>query len=258
MKLSADSIYNHLNNKNLSVECYDVISSTNTVLKERGRSGAAHGLIIAAAEQTAGRGRMGRSFFSPAETGIYFSILLRPSLAPKDCQLITTAAAVSCARVLEKYSEDEAKIKWVNDIYFKDKKVCGILTEASIKPNGALDFAVLGIGINITPPKSSFPDDIKNKAGSLLSHCSNDIRGKIIGEILNEFFTLYNTLEDRAYFEEYRSRSLLDGKEIEVIRNDSLLPAKALYIDDELRLVVQYTNGTIEHLYTGDVSIKKR
>ena len=117
---------------------------------------------------------------------------------------------------------------------------------------------MLGIGINITPPKDSFPDDIKNKAGSLLSHCSDDIRGKIIGEILNEFFTLYNTLEDRAYFEEYRSRSLLDGKEIEVIRNDSLLPAKALYIDDELRLVVQYTNGTIEHLYTGDVSIKKR
>ena len=258
MKLSSDSIYNHLNNKNLTVECYDVISSTNTVLKDRGRSGAPHGLIIAAAEQTAGRGRMGRSFFSPANTGIYFSVLLRPALLPQYCQLITTAAAVACARVLEKVADEPAQIKWVNDIYINNKKVCGILTEASFKPNGALDFAVLGIGINITTPKDNFPNDIKNKAGSLLSHCSDDIRGKMIGEILNEFFALYDTLEDRSYFEEYRSRSHLDGKEIEVIRNDSLLlPAKALYIDNELRLVVQYPDGMIEHLYTGDVSIKK-
>ena len=257
MKLSKESISSYLSNKSLAVETYDVISSTNTVLKERGRKGAPHGLIIAATEQTAGRGRMGRTFFSPADTGIYFSVLLRPFLAPQDCQLITTAAAVACARVLEKIAGEPAQIKWVNDIYIKDKKVCGILTEASITPNGGLDFAVLGIGINITPPKNNFPADLIEKAGSVLSDCSIDLRGMIIAEILNEFFALYETLEDRGYFNEYRSRSLLDGKAVEVLRNDSILPASALYIDEELHLVVQYTDGSIEHLYTGDVSIKK-
>ncbi|MBQ3256161.1 MAG: biotin--[Oscillospiraceae bacterium] len=257
MKLSPDSIYKHLSPLPLVVETYDVITSTNTVLKERGRQGTPHGLVIAAAEQTAGRGRMGRSFFSPAETGIYFSVLLRPKLPPQDCQLITTAAAVSCARVLEKFSGDTAQIKWVNDIYIKDKKVCGILTEASITPDGDLDFAVLGIGINITPPQNQFPDEIKEKAGSVLSHSVDDLRGQIIAEVLNEFFTLYNTLEDRAYFDEYRSRSMLDGKAVEVIKNDRIHPATALGIDEELRLVVKYSDGSVEHLYTGDVSIKK-
>lgn len=255
--LSPESIYEHLKIQNISVESYDVITSTNTVLKDRGRKGAPHGLVIAAAEQTAGRGRMGRSFFSPADTGIYFSVLLRPSLIPQDCQLITTAAAVACARVLEKIAGEPAQIKWVNDIYIKGKKVCGILTEASISPNGGLDFAVLGIGINIIPPKNNFPADITDKAGSILSNCTHDLRGKIIGEILNEFFGLYETLESRAYFNEYRIRSLLDGKAVEVLRNDSILPATALFIDDELRLVVEFPDGTIEHLYTGDVSIKK-
>ena len=257
MKLTSESITKHLSCDCLTIETYDSISSTNTVLKERGRKGAPHGLVLAAAEQTAGRGRMGRSFFSPSETGVYFSVLLRPSLPPQDCQLITTAAAVSCARVLERISMDTAKIKWVNDVYIKNKKVCGILTEASILPDGSLDFAVLGIGINITPPKNDFPHDIIQKAGSVLPISSEDLRGKIIAEILNDFFALYETLDSRAYFDEYRSRSLLDGKSVEVIKQERILPATALYIDEELRLAVQYPDGSIEHLYTGDVSIKK-
>ena len=257
MKLTNESIYRHLNTPSILVETYDVLPSTNTTLKERGRMGAQHGLVIAAAEQTAGRGRMGREFFSPADTGIYFSALLRPSLPVEDCQLITTAAAVACAGVLEEISGSEAKIKWVNDIYINHKKVCGILTEAAISPNGKLDFAILGIGINITPPKNNFPSDIKNKAGALLCHTSEDLRGYIIAKVLDEFFSLYGTLEERAYFEEYRNRSLLDGMQVEVIKQGQSLPATALCIDDELHLVVQYNDGTIEHLYTGDVSIKQ-
>ncbi len=257
MKVSPESISRHLKTNHLIIETHDIISSTNTVLKERGRKGAPHGLVIAAAEQTAGRGRMGRSFFSPADTGIYFSILLRPSLSPQGCQLITTAASVSCARVLEKVSGETAQIKWVNDIYIKDKKVCGILTEASIRPNGTLDFAVLGIGINITPPKNNFPDDIIEKAGSVLSNSTDDLRGQIIADILNDFLALYETIEDRAYFNEYRQRSMLNGKHIEVLKNEQIIPATALYIDEELRLAVQYEDGKVEHLYTGDVSIKK-
>ena len=257
MKLTTESITKHLSHSALVIETYDTITSTNTVLKERGRQGAPHGSVIAAEEQTMGRGRMGRSFFSPADTGIYFSVLLRPTLSPQDCQLITTAAAVTCARVLERISGETAQIKWVNDVYIKNKKVCGILTEASITPCGALDFAVLGIGINITPPKNDFPEDIAQKAGSILPESPEDLRGKIIAEILNDFFPLYESLEERSYFVEYRRRSLLDGKAIEVIKQEQILPATALYIDEELRLAVEYPDGSIEHLYTGDVSIKK-
>lgn len=257
MKLTNESISIHLNDPSLIVETYDVLPSTNTLLKERGRMGEPHGLIVAAAEQTAGRGRMGRDFFSPAETGIYFSVLLRPSLPVKDCQLITTAAAVACARVLERISKTEAMIKWVNDIYINNKKVCGILTEASLTSKGTLDFAVLGIGINITSPKNNFPTDLINKAGSVLNNSADDLRGFIVAEVLNEFMPLYESLENRAYFDEYRRRSLLDGKCVEVIKHDCILPATAMYIDDELRLVVQYEDKSIEHLYTGDVSIKR-
>ena len=257
MNLTIESIKNHIHNKSISIETYACIPSTNTLLKERGRKGAPHGLLIAAEEQTAGRGRMGRSFFSPAETGVYFSILLRPTLPPESCQLITTAAAVACARVLESISGTDAKIKWVNDIYIHDKKVCGILTEAAFSAVGTLDFAVLGIGINITPPKDNFPMDLIQKAGAILDDTTTDLRGYIIAEVINEFLKLYETLEDRSYFDEYRKRSMLDGMAIEVIRNNEIIPATAIFIDEELRLAVQYEDGKIEHLYTGDVSIRK-
>ena len=252
-----DSPKNYINIPNISVEVYDSVPSTNTMLKERGKIDAPHGLVIAAREQTAGRGRMGRSFYSPSDTGIYFSVLLRPSLSVQDCQLITTAAAVACARVLEKFAQAPAKIKWVNDIYIHDKKVCGILTETCLKPNGTLDFAVLGIGINITAPRGGFPSDLIYKAGGVLKTSEEDLRWQIMGEILNEFFPLYHKLTEKVFFHEYRSRSLLDGHQIEVIKQDLILPATALYIDEELRLAVQYENGIVEHLYTGDVSIKK-
>ena len=257
MKLYPKSVTKYLKHDFCIVETYNCVDSTNLMMKKRGREGAPHGLIIVAESQTAGRGRMGRDFFSPAETGIYFSILLRPKLSPADCQLITTAAAVACARVLEKFANSPAKIKWVNDIYINDRKVCGILTEAAIAANGTLNYAVLGIGINITPPTNHFPDEIAEKAGSVVLSVDEDLRGEITAQILNEFFDIYNQIEERTYFNEYRSRSYLDGVSVEVLKHDASIPAKALYIDENLCLVVQYSSGSTERLFTGDVSIKK-
>lgn len=257
MYFSKKSIEQNLKHPNLTVEVYDSVTSTNTMLKQRGNSGAQHGLIIAAKHQTAGRGRMGRSFYSPDESGVYFSILLRPSLSPAESLLITTSAAVACARVLERISEKKVEIKWVNDIYIDDRKVCGILTEAAFT-QGKIDYAVLGIGINLAPPKDGFPVDIQNKAGSVLDSSGNDLRGLVVAEIINEFLTIYETIETLEFIEEYRSRSMLDGMEINVLKSDSVTPATALYIDRDLSLVVRYHDGKIEHLSSGDVSIVKQ
>lgn len=257
MLFSAENILKHLTHENLSVEVYDCITSTNTLLKERGHKGAPHGLIVAAKEQTAGRGRMGRSFFSPSHTGVYFSLLLRPSLSPSDALLITTAAAVACARVLEQLSNKKAEIKWVNDIYIDGKKVCGILTEASFSHN-KIEFAVLGIGVNLTQPEDGFPAEIQNKAGFVFDTTTDDMRSVIVAEIINEFLNIYETIENKAFISEYRSRSMLDGMKIDVIKGDTVTPATALYIDQDLSLVVRYDDGKIEHLSSGDVSIAKQ
>lgn len=255
--LNINEIKQRLTHKELVVETHECVDSTNTMLKQRGREGAPHGLIIAAEHQTAGRGRMGRDFFSPADTGIYFSILLRPSLNPEDCLLITTAAAVSCARVLEHYAQTDAKIKWVNDIYIDNKKVCGILTEAAFAGNGKIDYAVLGIGVNLSPPKNGFPVDITHKAGTVFKTVNADLRGVIMADILNDFLKVYETIEKREFIQEYRSRSLLDGMPVEVIKHNCIIPAEALYVDEKLQMVVRYQDGTMERLSSGDVSIKK-
>lgn len=256
MALAASDIYRHLKAENLTVEVYKEVTSTNTLLKQHGHNGAPHGFVIVAESQTAGRGRMGRDFFSPDQTGAYFSVLLRPNLSPSDALLITTCAAVACARALERISEKDAQIKWVNDIYMDNRKVCGILTEASFA-QGKIDFAVLGIGINLYTPPNGFPTDIKDKAGSLFTAHDSDLRAMIIAEVLNEFFSMYETIENRAFIEEYRNRSMLNGRKVNVIKSDCITPATALYIDSDLSLVVRYEDGKIEHLTSGDVSIIK-
>ena len=134
----------------ISLEAASVCPSTNRALKERAPSLPAwHALI--ALEQTQGRGRLGRSFFSPAGTGLYMSVLLRPSLAPEDVPLITPAAAVAVCRALEELGSDRAQIKWVNDVYIGGRKVCGILTEAG----PGLGYVVVGVGVNVSPPATT-------------------------------------------------------------------------------------------------------
>ena len=114
----------------------------------------------------------------------------------------------------------------------------------------------MGIGINITQPPSGFPNELSNIAGSLLSTPRDNIRELIMTAVLDTFMDLYEALDTKAHISEYRSRSMLDGMAINVLKSDTITPATALYIDKELRLVVQYSDGSTEHLHTGDVSIR--
>ena len=260
--LSAQSISCYLNDKakNLRIEVHKKVESTNNILKSIAASKEAEGKVIIAEEQTSGRGRFGRTFYSPANTGIYMSILLRPDFTAQESLFITTSAAVAVSEAIEKMSGCEAKIKWVNDIYCNDKKVCGILTEASFNiENGMLDYAVLGIGLNVINPDEDFPDDIKNIATSI--YCKETYTGgkrsKLAAEILNNFMFYYENINERTFLKEYRKRSLLIGKEISVISPSNSRNAVALDIDDECRLIVKWEDGSIEAISSGEVSIRK-
>jgi len=154
----------------LSVEVFDTVTSTNTLVRQRAAEGEREGLAVIASAQTEGRGRKGRSFFSPDGTGIYMSLLLRPQVAPDMALRVTTIAAVSVCQAIERLTDRKSGIKWVNDVYMDNRKVCGILTETALSAaGGRLDYVVLGIGVNALEPPGGFPEDIVNIAGSVVS-----------------------------------------------------------------------------------------
>ena len=150
-----------------TVHLYKTVPSTNLVAKDYAERGEKEGVFIAE-KQTAGRGRQGRSFFSPENSGLYVSFLLRPSISPEDVYILTTTAAVAVSETIELFSGREARIKWVNDVLVANKKVCGILVEGSMTGQEN-DYAVIGIGINLFPPEGGFPDGLEEKAGTVLT-----------------------------------------------------------------------------------------
>ncbi|MBQ6848031.1 MAG: biotin--[Clostridia bacterium] len=250
------SIYDYLKISNINIEYYETLPSTNSYLKERAKS-EKEGLVVIANNQTSGRGRFDRKFYSPDNTGIYMSILLKPAFNNFDATLITTAAAVAVARATEKLSGKVTKIKWVNDVLINDKKICGILTEGSINPqNSNPDYVVLGIGVNAFAPENGFQNEIKSIAGYVFEEYNPDIKANFTAEIINQFFKYYQAMPNRFFLDEYRQRSAVIGKEITVIKSDAKIPATALSIDDRCRLEVKYTDGTYEFLSSGEISIK--
>lgn len=257
--VSVESLTPYLKGTSTSfnIEVHQTVNSTNILAKKMAANGAREGTVIIAREQTSGRGRMGRTFYSPNSTGIYFSIILRPTLSMEDSLKITTASAVAVTKAIETVAKVPAGIKWVNDIFVNNKKVCGILTEASLNfENGGLEYAVVGIGLNIAT--EIFPDDLKNVAGSIYKEKPGDrpVTSILLAEVLNNIGEMINSLTNNKYLEEYKSRSFLIGKEILVLRNKEAIPAKAIDIDDKARLVVEYQDKSREALTSGEVSIR--
>lgn len=255
--VSADSIKKYLKVPIEEILVYKTVTSTNDLAKQKAINSAPEGTVIVAREQTAGRGRKGRSFYSPSSTGVYISVLLRPELTAEKTLYITTAAAVAVAKAIEKVSGKEAQIKWVNDIFVDGKKVCGILTEGAIDfETGKMQYAVLGIGVNIKKPESDFPSEIQNIAGSVFDTTDEEVSSKIVAEILNNFMAYYQELENKPFYDEYKKRMFLIGKQLTVYSGKESYPAVAIDLDEELSLVVKDENGSIKKLNTGEVSIK--
>lgn len=254
--LSAYAIKRYLEYDSPDVRVYNKTTSTNTVLKQLAVRGAAEGTVIAAAEQTEGRGRLGRRFSSD-KSGVYFSVLLRPRISAEKSLLITTAAAVAAAETIEEISGKKAEIKWVNDIFIGGKKVCGILTEAAFgMEGGGLDYAVLGIGVNVNVPEKGFPDEIKDIAGAVLDEKIPDARSRLAAGIIDRFFKLYEHIEEASYLEEYRRRSLVIGKNVTLVNGDNREEAFVIGIDDECHLIVKTADGTEKTVSSGEVSVR--
>ena len=236
-------------------EVYRTVTSTNLVVRDR--TSEAEGLVIAAMEQTNGMGRLGRTFVSPADTGIYFSILLKPQIASTEVTLLTTIAAVAVCEAIEKYTDKKPQIKWVNDVFLDAHKVCGILTQAAFQmENLEPEYVIVGIGINLYQPQGGFGEALENIAGSVLETQSGDIKNKILAETLNRYFYYYTHFKDKEYIEAYKKRSFVIGKKIRVVTKEEERIATALDIDDMCHLLVEYEDGNREYLSTGEISIR--
>ncbi|MDE6015744.1 MAG: biotin--[acetyl-CoA-carboxylase] ligase [Acetatifactor sp.] len=258
------------NGFDLNISVVPTAVSTNAIVRESADCGTPEGYVVLANEQTAGRGRLGRSFFSPQGTGIYMSLLLRPeNCSSKQAVRITTMAAVAVCEAIEAVSGERAQIKWVNDIYVRDRKVCGILTEGSFGlESGLLEYAVLGIGINVYQPDGGFPEELKGIAGAVFDSRQDDVKNRMAAEFLNRFLVYYGSdnyywtaqhgtgVGAADYVEEYRRRSLVIGKQIVVLSANEAKDAVAIGVDDECRLLVRYADGVEACLSSGEISIR--
>lgn len=260
MSLSVETIYGYMKAPSrFALTAHSQVTSTSTLLREAAENGAPEGTVILADGQTAGRGRQGHSFWSPDGTGLYFSVLLRPQGQAVSALPLTAAAAVAAARAIETVSGRQADIQWVNDIYCGGKKVCGILTEGRLEPqSGTLDYAIVGVGINVAAPTDGFPADIRDRAGAVLERAEHGARERMAAVFLEELWDSYGTMAEQPFYEEYRKRCLRLGHLVRVLRGGNSLPARVLDVTDALALRVQFEDGRVEELTSGEVSIRPR
>lgn len=244
--------------KNYTIDVLKRVDSTNLEVKRQALDGAGHGLVVLAEEQTMGKGRRGRSFYSPAGTGIYMSVLLRPSLEQsKNIILMTTVASVAVCRAIRKVLHQEPEIKWVNDVYLRGKKICGILTEAvSDIESGQIDTVIVGIGINYHMPEEGLPEELREIMGFVCTDGEMVPRNTLVAAVLNELFTLYENLGSREYIKDYKRWSNVIGKKVRFTSGNEWQDAFALDIDDDGGLIVQTEDGEEKTLRTGEITLR--
>ena len=241
------------------VHWYDTIDSTNTEAKRLAQTGAPHGTVLIAGMQTAGRGRMGRSFASPTGLGLYLSVILRPCCPAQQLMHLTCAAGVAACNAVEEVSGYRPGIKWINDLVAENKKLGGILTELSVDAGtGLVNYAVIGIGINCNHAPRDFPPELQDIAISLRSVTSKavDIAALAAALICQLQAMDEKLLRDRAgILDTYRENCVTLGRRVKVIGQDAR-EATALDIDEEGGLVVQYSDGTVGTVSSGEVSVR--
>ncbi len=242
--------------KSLSFDCrveyYKTLDSTNNVAKRIIAEGEDDVLLVVGEEQTAGRGRQGKSFYSPGGTGIYMSLVVHPMIELQNAVTATTAAAVAVCRAIESLTDKKPMIKWVNDVYLNGKKICGILTEAVTDfETQTVSSIIIGIGINLTT--KDFPRDVQNAS------CLNaDVkRAELIGAVANELNRIVNSGYGE-FLEYYRAHSLVVGEDIVFIKNGVSTSARAVGIDDFGGLEVELADGTHYTLRSGEITVRKR
>jgi BirA family biotin operon repressor/biotin-[acetyl-CoA-carboxylase] ligase len=233
---------------------YPTLASTNITAMEMAKNGCAHGTAVLANHQSAGKGRSGKSFFSPAESGLYMSMVLRTdTINVNHISMVTPAAAVAVCKSVEAVTGQKPGVKWVNDVLLHGKKICGILTEAVITGNNA-GYVVVGIGVNIDT--ANFPEELRSVAGSVVcGRSSGDIRGRIAASIINLLMSPEMWMDEKKIRKEYRDRLVMLGKNVTVNDGGEPYKAVALDIDGACHLIIKRTDGETLALISGEVSV---
>ena len=241
-----------------TVRCFAQIDSTNSYLKAEAMRGAPDGLCAIADRQTAGRGRAGRPFRSDAGQGVYLSMLLRPNCAPTAAMTMTAHVAVAVCRALEACGVQPG-IKWTNDLVWEKQKLAGILTEMGLNAAGGVDWTIVGIGVNCCQKAEDFPPDIRDRACSLAMAAGQEIdRCRVAAAMMESLWemdaSLFTGKEDMLRF--YRKNCVTIGKDISVVGAGEVRHGRALDVDDEGALVVQFSDSHVEAVNAGEVSIR--
>lgn len=254
-KLSPDAIRAQLRGaaKDTQVYVYDELDSTNAQVKRLLSRQFDAPLLVAANSQTAGRGRLGRSFYSPADTGVYFSLGIRATQDPTQTLRWTAGAAVAVVRAIESLTGIQVQIKWVNDIYLNDKKICGILCEAVTgAQSGKIEHVIIGIGINLFT--SDFPPECSDRAGSL--YAENLSRETLISEVASNLLALLRP-DAAGFMDDYRAHSMVIGQMIYYHAGSGQhVLAKALDITGNGGLIVEHPDGARLELTTGEITLR--
>lgn len=255
--LCLETLRQALQSPEIELQFFDELDSTNRAAKEWALAGAPHGSLLVAARQTAGRGRLGRSFLSP-QGGLYMSILLRPREEASTAVMMTAGAAVAVCRAVASLSGIQLGIKWVNDLFLQGKKCCGILTEAGTGfENASIEYMVLGIGINVTTTAQQLGEhaDVATSLAAGGDWPVEATRAKLAAAVYHQVLEVYGELGDKAFLPEYRDRSIVLGRQVRVLATP-VYEAEALEIDQEARLIVREPNGCRTALSYGEISIK--
>lgn len=238
------------------LELHQSLPSTNTYIKGLDTLALPEGFAVIADEQTAGRGRLGRTFYSPAREGVYLSVLLKPQLALEEVPLLTICAAVAVSRAIERVCGISPEVKWVNDIFYKGKKLCGILSEGFVSAElGQVESVVVGMGINtgdVDPAVAEIATSLAEAAGV------RGIRNWLAAEMLNCFEEVYNSFTSggrREILGEYSGRLFITGWRVEVVGAGVPYSATVLGIDDSGALLVKNASGQKKALRTGEIRL---
>ena len=239
---------------------FDSIESTNTEAKKMAQAGAPHGTVLIADRQTGGRGRMGRSFASPAGMGIYMSVILRPERRASELMHLTCAVAVAMCDAIQSVTGFRSQVKWINDLIACGKKLGGILTELSLVPGtDMVDFAIVGVGINCLQEQEDFPEELQDIAISLASVTEPFNRAELAAAMVASFGAMYHLLPQKeSLMACYRRDCCTLGQDIYLIRGETKTPCRALDVDNEGGLSVVFPDGTTEIVTSGEVSTRFR
>lgn len=238
---------------------FDEIDSTNDYLKRIARQGAPHGTVAIADHQTGGHGRRGRTFLSPEGVGIYLSMLIRPNCSVQDLMHLTCATAVAMCDAVEASAGFRPGIKWTNDLVYGKRKLGGILTELGFTPQGQVDYAIIGVGINCCQQQSDFAPEIRDIAGSLAMVSGQIIhRSRVAAAMMDALYRMDQTLltQKENMLCRYRENCITLNQEISLVRGDEVRHGYALSVDDEGALIVRFSDGHTEAVNSGEVSVR--